>query len=353
MNELLQKFSEEKFQSDLIYWYQNNKRQLPWRETRDPYLIWISEVMLQQTQVETVIPYYNLFKRKYPTAFDLAEADEQEVLKDWEGLGYYSRARNLHNAAKVVATKHEGNMPRDLKELGDLKGIGPYTRGAIASIAFGLPEPAVDGNVFRVISRVLVITENTSEPRVRRIFEDIIREIISQTDPSSFNQGLMELGARICTPTSPKCEICPVAAHCRAYSLGIQTELPIKNKAKKQRVEKYALLLITNSENKVVIEQRPSEGLLANMWQFPMVSIENEWKDLKQIEKRVEKLYGTELTPLKKQAEYRHVFSHIIWELEVYTTRLINENPKLKFVEKKELNDYPFSISHIKAMPYL
>lgn len=353
MNELLQNFNEEEFQIDLINWYQKNKRDLPWRKTKDPYLIWISEVMLQQTQVETVIPYYNLFKRKYPTPFDLAHANEQEVLKDWEGLGYYSRARNLHEAAKVVATKHEGLMPRDLKELGDLKGIGPYTRGAIASIAFGLPEPAVDGNVFRVISRVLLISENTSEARVRKRFEDVIRQIISETDPSSFNQALMELGATICTPRSPSCETCPVASHCQAFARKMQTELPVKNKAKKQRVEKYALLLITNSENKVAIEKRPSEGLLANMWQFPMVRLEEKTHKREEIKKEFKTKQAALLGDLKKQVEYKHIFSHIIWELEVYRTSLVEENDKFKFVEKADLKNYPFSISQVKAMPYL
>ncbi len=352
IKDLLKDFNYLKFQKDLITWYEANKRDLPWRKTRDPYLIWISEIMLQQTQVDTVIPYFENFKHKYPTIKDLAEADEQEVLKDWEGLGYYSRARNLHTAVKEVASTYGGIVPEDLKQLGDLKGIGPYTRGAIASIAFNQAEPAVDGNVMRVLSRVLLITENTSDARTRKLFEEIIYKIISQEDPSSFNQGLMELGATVCSPRKPLCLHCPVREHCQAFDQGVQTELPIKNKAKKQRIEQYTLVLLRNKSGEIAIEKRPSEGLLANMWQFPMVRTD-QIKESK-LEEWFYGAYGVRIKQQNKHLEFKHIFSHIIWNLTVIDAELIQDDSnELIFVQKEKLVDYPFSVSHIKAMPYI
>ncbi len=349
---LLKNFNYLQFQEDLVTWYEENKRDLPWRQTNDPYLIWISEIMLQQTQVDTVIPYYNKFKEKYPTVNDMAQADEQMILKDWEGLGYYSRARNLHSAVKEVVSKYGGVIPKDLKQLGSLKGIGPYTQGAIASIAFNKPEPAVDGNVMRVLSRVLLITDNISDTKTRKLFEEIIYKIISQENPSSYNQGLMELGATICSPRSPNCLHCPVREHCRAYDKGIQTELPIKNKAKKQRVEKYDVILLRNKNGEVAIEKRPNDGLLANMWQFPMVrtdQIKNE-----NIEEWFYAAYGMKINKQEELFKFKHIFSHIIWDLTVVEAELVKEDAKeLTFVKKEALIDYPFSVSHIKVMRYL
>lgn len=349
---LLEDFDYLKFQGDLITWYEINKRDLPWRETNDPYLIWISEIMLQQTQVDTVIPYFEKFKHKYPTIKKLAEADEQEVLRDWEGLGYYSRARNLHTAVKEVVSKYEGIVPEDVKKLGDLKGIGPYTQGAIASIAFNQAEPAVDGNVMRVLSRILLMTDNTSEAKTRRLFKDVIYKIISHKNPSSFNQGLMELGATVCTPRNPICLHCPVREHCKAFEQGVQTDLPIKNKAKKQRVEQYTLILLKNNSGEVAIEQRPNEGLLANMWQFPMVRTDQVKEE--NLEEWFYAAYGLRIKQQVKHLEFKHVFSHIIWDLTVIDAKLIKEDAhELNFVKKEKLAKFPFSVSHIKAMPYI
>lgn len=349
---LLKDFNDIQFQEDLISWYESNKRDLPWRQTNDPYLIWISEIMLQQTQVDTVIPYFEKFKHTYPTPKDLANADEQSVLKNWEGLGYYSRARNLHTAVKEVVNKYDGVVPTDLDKLGSLKGIGPYTRGAIASIAFNKPEPAVDGNVMRVLSRILLITENTSDAKTRKLFENIIYKIISQKDPSSFNQGLMELGATICTPRNPNCLHCPVREHCKGFSQGVQAELPIKNKAKKQRVEQYNIVLLRNELGEVAIEQRASEGLLANMWQFPMVRTDQIKEE--NLEEWFYAAYGLRIEKQAVYINFKHVFSHIIWDLTIIDAKLVREDAnELTFVKKELLAEYPFSVSHIKAMPYV
>ena len=349
----LHNFDKNSFQNRLITWFDENKRDLPWRETSDPYKIWISEIMLQQTKVDTVIDYYNRFIHTYPTVFHLAKADEQALLKVWEGLGYYSRARNLHTAAKEVVDAYDGIMPKTAEELGKLKGIGPYTKGAISSIAYGHPEPAVDGNVMRVLSRVIAIKDNISEQRTRKRFEAIVREIISQENPSYFNQGLMELGALICTPTSPGCLHCPVRENCRAFELGIQTELPIKLKKKKQKKIAYYTFIIRDQSGNIAIEQRPNEGLLANMWQFPM--IEKQTLTIDSMEKMIEKKLKMKVTVNRQLENITHIFSHIIWDLFVYdiTVHTFLEPSTFQFVKKEALDSYPISVSHLKIKQYI
>ncbi|HLR70800.1 MAG TPA: A/G-specific adenine glycosylase [Pseudogracilibacillus sp.] len=345
----LQKFDIHVFQRKLLQWYYENKRDLPWRKTNDPYKIWVSEIMLQQTKVDTVIPYYEKFMKRYPTIFDLARAKEQEVLKEWEGLGYYSRARNLLEATREVVATYEGQVPNNPKKLGALKGIGPYTKGAILSIAFQQAEPAVDGNVMRVLSRVLLIKDNISEYRVRSRFEDIVRELISNVDPASFNQGLMELGALVCTPRSPSCLLCPVQNECRAFQEGIPHQLPVKLKNKKQRVVSYSVFIIQDDEGRIAIEQRPNKGLLANMWQFPMVSQTiyekgevNEW---------LQREYGIQMNVKNKLGNVKHIFTHKIWELTVHLAQYIHTStePTMLFIPPEKLSDYPFSVAHLKV----
>lgn len=233
MNSYTDDFSILNFQRDLVDWYKMNQRDLPWRADQDPYKVWVSEIMLQQTRVDTVIPYFNRFLGLFPTLEALAEADEEKVLKAWEGLGYYSRVRNLQTAVKEVAEQYGGRVPDTPEDISKLKGVGPYTAGAILSIAYGVPEPAVDGNVMRVLSRILLIEEDIGKAKSRTLFEKAVRELISKEDPSSFNQALMELGALICTPKSPACLICPVHEHCRAFEQGRQRELPVKEKKQK------------------------------------------------------------------------------------------------------------------------
>lgn len=351
MDEILIKFNKSEFIEQLTTWYEQHKRNLPWRKTNDPYRIWVSEIMLQQTKVDTVIDYYERFMEMYPTVFDLAKAEEQEVLKVWEGLGYYSRARNLHSAAKEVVSRFQGIVPDDPKLLGELKGIGPYTKGAISSIAFKKPEAAVDGNVMRVLSRVLYIRDNISDMRTRKRFENIIQDIIIHADPSSFNQGLMELGALICTPKKPACLLCPVKENCRALEFGEVENVPVKLKKKKQRVERYAVLLVKDETGNIAIEQRPNTGLLANMWQFPMVNLYTA----DSLSTSFFNTYYAEIKVGDKLGEVKHVFSHIIWELEIYEAVALNieKDTKLFFTPFETLQDYPFSVSHQKVKDYL
>ncbi|MGM8216295.1 A/G-specific adenine glycosylase [Bacillaceae bacterium W0354] len=338
----------ETFQDDLLSWYHHIKRDLPWRENQDPYRIWVSEIMLQQTQVDTVIPYFEQFMEQYPTVYHLAEADEQEVLKAWEGLGYYSRARNLHQAVKEVVTNYGGQVPRDKDKLKKLKGVGPYTLGAILSIAFDQPEPAVDGNVMRVLSRVLHIEEDIAKAKTRKLFEDAVRALISEEDPSSFNQGLMELGALICHPKKPKCYECPVREHCLAFEQGIQEELPVKTKAKKQKKLAYYGLILKNEADQFFIQKRPDEGLLAGLWEFPLVpQDEFSQADLMNL---LYLDYGINANIVRQGDRVRHVFSHVIWEVDVVYCKVthVDQLSKGKFVTLDEMNQYPMPNVQLK-----
>ncbi|GAB3042493.1 A/G-specific adenine glycosylase [Virgibacillus ainsalahensis] len=353
-NKPLQSFNTLEFQQDLLNWYDENKRKLPWRETSDPYKVWVSEIMLQQTKVDTVIPYFHRFMEKFPDVYKLAEADPQDVLKAWEGLGYYSRARNLQNAVREVVDTYGGEVPSNPKELGSLKGVGPYTKGAILSIAYNQPEPAVDGNVMRVFSRVLKIEEDIAQQRTKKLFESYLREIIPEEDPSSFNQAIMDLGASICTPKSPACLFCPVQNHCSAFAVGMEEKLPVKKKAKKQKTITYVALLIKNNKNQCVIEKRADKGLLANLWQFPMVPIKEVGWD--HVGNWVYDEYGLDIKIKQRKGDLKHVFSHIIWELEIYeaeTMQFDTQDERLSFVDMDELQIYPFPVSHQKMMKYL
>ncbi|MBO7743719.1 A/G-specific adenine glycosylase, partial [Paenibacillus sp. MWE-103] len=262
------------FSEELLHWYLANKRDLPWRMNRDPYRVWVSEIMLQQTRVDTVIPYYERFMAKFPTAAALAEAPEPEVLKCWEGLGYYSRARNLQAGAKEVVARHGGAVPDDRDAVAALRGVGPYTTGAIMSIAFNRPEPAVDGNVMRVLSRYFCLEEDIAKPSTRVGIEKLAASLIPEGAAGDFNQALMELGALVCTPKSPGCLTCPVMRHCEGRMAGKEHELPVKSKAKPPRRETRIAALVAGSganAGKLLVRRRPDSGLLAQMWELPHV----------------------------------------------------------------------------------
>lgn len=344
------------FQQDLISWFSHEQRDLPWRKSQDPYKVWVSEIMLQQTRVDTVIPYFNRFIKEFPTIDALAEADEEKVLKAWEGLGYYSRVRNLQSAVREVKEKYGGVVPDNKEDISSLKGVGPYTAGAILSIAYGVPEPAVDGNVMRVISRILSIWDDIAKPASRKIFEEAIRTLISHENPSYFNQSLMELGALICTPTSPSCLLCPVREHCFGFHEGVQQELPIKTKAKKQRKVELAAVIIRDKEGKTVIHKRASEGLLANMWEFPNVEISAPFlTDKNYTEALMMEKLGLHVKIGNKVGHVEHVFSHLKWDISVYDGELVSrvkESSHLKLVNEVEIEQYPFPVSHQKIIQY-
>lgn len=254
----------------LIAWYKENQRILPWRKDVSAYTTWLSEIILQQTRVEQGLPYFNRFAAAFPTVDDLAEASEDHVLKLWQGLGYYSRARNLHKAARVIVDEHNGRFPESYDEIIQLPGIGPYTAAAIASIAFGEEKAVVDGNVIRVISRLFGIMEAVDAPSTRKVIESLVAELIQNQDPSDFNQGIMEFGALQCTPKQASCPTCPLQHHCWAFAQGRVHEIPQKAKKVKRR-SRYFHFLVVNGSNKILIEQRGEKDIWTGLYQFPMI----------------------------------------------------------------------------------
>lgn len=321
----------------LIRWYIRSQRDLPWREDTDPYRVWISEIMLQQTRVEAVVGYYHRFMDLFPTVGALAAADEQEVLKAWEGLGYYSRARNLHRAAKEIVDRCGGVFPDTLEGIRSLPGIGPYTAGAIASIAYGLPAPAVDGNVLRVMARLDGIETDILLPATKKDVTERVRAMYIPGKANPLTQGLMELGALTCVPGAPRCDACPVSGYCWAYQTGRQDDLPVRSPRKKQTVSRLCAGLIRCEEG-ILIAQRPQTGMLANLWEFPMVE---RGRSKKQRIEAFLKKYGIEILSMEKAGHVRHVFTHRIWEADVYRARGSAGTDSCRIVSLQELDDYP------------
>jgi len=257
----------------LIYiWYESNKRTLPWRETTDPYLIWLSEIILQQTRISQGTSYYLKFIHKFPDIKKLASASEGEVLKLWQGLGYYSRARNLHEAAKQVVGKYNGIFPGNIRDISALKGVGPYTASAIGSIAFGLPYPAVDGNVYRFLSRFFGIAEPIDSATGKKIFYRIAEEILDKTNPGNHNQALMEFGALQCVPRNPECFNCPVKLNCFAFENGKIAEFPFKLKKTKQAERFFFYFLIENGDS-IYLQKREKNDIWKNLYELPLVEV--------------------------------------------------------------------------------
>jgi A/G-specific adenine glycosylase len=333
---------------DLLGWFDEHQREMPWRESRDPYAIWVSEIMLQQTQVATVIPYYERFIKAFPTPAALAKAPEQRVLKLWEGLGYYSRARNLHKAAKVITTEHAGQLPETSEGLQRLPGIGRYTAGAIASIAFGLHEPVLDGNVMRVLTRLFDIHDVLQDSATQKMLWTLAEKLLSPARPGDFNQAMMELGAMVCTPRSPECGECPLAKTCRARKAGTQAELPNKKKAK--AVPHYTVVagVIRNARGQILIDKRPATGMLAGLWEFPGGKVEaGETLEAALAREVMEEVGLTvEIGDLLDVTE--HAYSHFRITMHTFActriagrTRAI-ECDAVKWVRAAELADYPF-----------
>ena len=298
----------------LLAWYDRHRRQMPWRDVGNPYATWVSETMLQQTRVETVLSYYDRFLRAFPTVEALAAADEADVLKLWEGLGYYSRARNLLAGARQVTAEYGGVLPSDVPALRKIRGIGPYTAGAIASLAYGKPEPAVDGNVTRVLSRLTGYRENAASPSGRREVEARVRALIPAERPGDFNQALMDLGATVCVPGTPDCDRCPLAAFCDASAAGDADELPVLPQKNPPRAEVWDVLLI-RSGNRFLLRRR-TESLLHGLWVFAMAEGHGAEADIPKAARRLTGLSCRHPTDL---GEARHVFTHRVWEMRVWS----------------------------------
>lgn len=316
--------------ADLLKWYDANRRQLPWRGARDPYRIWLSEIMLQQTRTETVERYYARFLESFPTVHDLAAAPEDHILKLWEGLGYYSRARNLHATAKRVAFDLNGVFPATAAELRTLPGIGPYAANAIASIAYGECTPALDGNQARVLSRVLA-----HEAPLKTPFELLApaMELISPNRPGDYNQALMDLGASVCTPKKPKCDLCPISGHCRAFAEGDPESFPRKLPPVAKREEEWTVVIARKGES-IFVRKRPSKGLLAGMYVFPMVEGHPEPEEIPEL-LEVQGFGG--ISQVQPLPESRHVFTHLVWRMKGALTEVESVPPE--YIEISSLSE--------------
>ena len=326
----------------LIDWYRKNKRDLPWRNNPSPYHVWVSEIMLQQTRVEAVKPFYARFLNELPDIKSLAEAEEDKILKLWEGLGYYNRVRNMQKAAQQVMEIHNGEFPADYEAIRNLTGIGNYTAGAISSFAFGIPKPAVDGNVLRVISRITENYDDIMKASVRTRVEKELEEVIPADAASDFNQGLIELGAIVCVPNgAPKCEECPVAHLCKAREKGTQLELPVKSKAKARKIEKKTVFIFKDGEN-VAIRKRPAKGLLAKLYELPNVEGHLTEKEALEYSQKI----GLAPLHIKELGEAKHIFSHVEWHMIGYAIK-VDElekacTEKMLFIHPEEVeNEYP------------
>lgn len=301
-------------------WFEKYKRELPWRQVEDPYLIWLTEIILQQTRVDQGLPYFQKIAKKFPTVKDLALATEQEVLKSWQGLGYYSRARNLHAAAKKVVQEHQGQIPTTYKSLLKLPGIGDYTAAAIASIAFGEVQAAVDGNVYRVLSRIFGIRTPTDTTKGKKEFRPLAQELVDPEQPGEFNQAMMDFGALQCKPVNPLCDSCPVQSFCYAYATGTQKELPVKQKRQQQTRKRYFHYLLLRHPEGVFLQRRTGKDIWKNLWELPLIETSMAQQEA------AEKLAEAYPTPtatvvLEPEANYQHNLSHQIIEAYFYQMR--------------------------------
>jgi A/G-specific adenine glycosylase len=314
-------------------WYRQNKRNLPWRHTKNPYYIWLSEVILQQTRVDQGLSYYLKFVATFPTVHDLANADEGEVLKLWQGLGYYSRARNLHTAAKEVVEKYDGQFPNSYRTIKSLKGIGDYTAAAIASFAFDLPHAVVDGNVFRVLSRYFNDNTPIDSAHGKKLFTSYAEELLNKKDPAGFNQAIMELGALVCTPKNTKCDECPLCDTCQGFRTQHVYDLPVKSKKTKTRNRYFHYIY---SETEILLQKREEKDIWTNMYEFPLLEIDTiiEPKKVKE-EIKIQLRFDVAKEPI---AAYKHILSHqhiyaTFWKLNS-TTNLAN-TPYIKCSQKE------------------
>ena len=341
--------------SPLLDWYDGHARILPWREEPTAYRVWVSEIMLQQTRVEAVKPYYERFMEALPNVQALANAKEEQLLKLWEGLGYYNRVRNLQKAAKTVVEQHDGVIPDTFEELCRLSGIGSYTAGAIASIAYGKRTPAVDGNVLRVIARVRLDDRDILNAKVKKSVEDDIRQIMPEDRPGDFNQALMELGAVCCIPNGePKCQMCPWHDFCEARKQGCMTDYP-KKTPKKARTIEYKTVLVLQDEHKVAFRKRPDKGLLAGMYEFPCLDgICSERQVLAYL-----KSIGLSAVHIRKLADSKHIFTHKEWHMVGYAVRVdelerSGKENDLLFADKEEVQEkYPVPTAYAAYTSYL
>ncbi|MEZ7599219.1 A/G-specific adenine glycosylase [Streptococcus sp. 27098_8_69] len=353
------------FRQKLLAWYDENKRDLPWRRSKNPYHIWVSEIMLQQTRVDTVIPYYERFLDWFPTVESLANAPEERLLKAWEGLGYYSRVRNMQTAAQQIINEFEGKFPSTYEGISSLKGIGPYTAGAISSIAFNLPQPAVDGNVMRVLARLFEVNHDIGNPSNRKIFQAMMEVLIDPDRPGDFNQALMDLGSDIEAPVNPRPEESPVKEFSAAYQHGTIDRYPIKAPKKKPIPIYLKALVVQNSQGQFLLEKNESEKLLAGFWHFPLIEVDefsDQTQDLDLFSQVAEPIQ--ELGPSPQESfeqdydlevdwqdlrfeEVKHIFSHRKWHIQIIAGRVTETQEyadrEVLWLSPEEFINYPLA----------
>ena len=335
----------------LIDWFREKQADLPWRRNRTPYRVWLSEIMLQQTQVATVIPYYERFLARFPTVEALAAAPLDDVLKLWEGLGYYSRAQNLHRAAQIVAGELGGRFPETAAELQKLPGIGRYTAGAIASLAFGQDVPVLDGNIIRVLARVCNIEDDVTQSATQRALWALAEQLVPAGNAAAWNEGLMELGRRICTPRDPLCKQCPIAPECEAFRLGVQNERPVKRPRAKTPHYDVTAAVIHRADGQVLIAQRPLDGMLGGLWEFPGGKREPGETLRACLEREISEELGIEIRVGPQIATVRHGYTHFRITLYAFACEIVRGEPQAigcaawTWASLDELDRYAFPVT--------
>ena len=346
------------FREHLIQWFQENQRPLPWRNTVHPYPVWISEVMLQQTQVKTVIPYFHRFMKAFPDVFHLAQASLQTVLKLWEGLGYYARARNLHRAAQWIVNQRNGEFPNTCEEWKQLPGVGEYIAAAVASIVYQEVVPVIDGNVKRVISRLMADPTPVNTSRAAAHYRNYAKQLIDPVQPGNFNQAIMELGATVCTPRNPKCSQCPVATHCQSYRNNSQIHFPTSIKRSPIPTVNVAVGVVIY-QGKVLITQRKAQALLGGLWEFPGGKIEASETPQQACQREILEETGVPVKIVHKLAKIKHAYTHFRVSLWVFICEAEHNQVTLKgavayrWLAPKELHQYPFPGANRKFFPQL
>ena len=338
--------SKKDFQKSLLTWFEEHQRKLPWRGVQDPYLIWVSEVMLQQTQVIKVIDYYQKFAERFPNVQLLADAPLQDVLKVWEGLGYYARARNLHRAAVNVTTEYDGEIPKEYDAFRKLPGVGNYSAAAVLSIAFNEPYAAVDGNIKRVLSRLYQLETPVNDATSTRVFQEHADSILDRQQPGMFNQAMMELGATICRPQSPTCLVCPVQTYCEVFHNNSQSEYP-KRRTTKAIPEHQMVATVIYRESKVLLIQRPLDGLLGGLWEFPNGRLtDNETSD-EGCFRIINETVNVSVSNLQYLTRVKHAFTHFkivvdVFKCDYVSGEVVLDGPiDAKWVDVMEVSDYP------------
>ncbi len=344
--------------TNLLRWFDSHQRDLPWRKTSDPYHIWVSEVMLQQTQVTTVIPYYNRFISRFPSIGQLAASSSTEILKLWEGLGYYSRARNLHKAAEMVISDHASVVPGTYSSFRSLPGVGDYIAAAVQSIAFNKPYAAVDGNVKRVLSRLFELEQPVNQPKNHSVFQTIADDILDRKRPGDFNQSMMELGALICKPATPSCKHCPVSSFCQSLQHGTVDRFPHRIKRKPVPVYHIAVGIIMKKD-KMLITLRKPKGLLGGLWEFPGGKTESGESTEQACIREIKEETGLNVEVEQSLAVIRHAYTHFRIVMEVFVCRHLSGRVRLKgpvdhrWIKYGQINQYPFPKANHKIFPLL